>query len=80
MRKLFPTEFVFQAFSLLIAFIVVHTVYVAVIRPNADAFMAAEPLQRAANRSGGSRESFTIESGKAPNFATEREWMIPAIG
>ena len=42
MRKLFPTEFVFQVFSLLIAFIVVHAIYVAVIRPNADAFIAEE--------------------------------------
>jgi biopolymer transport protein ExbB/TolQ len=42
MRKLFPTEFVFQVFSLLLAFIVVHAVYVAVIRPNADAFLAEE--------------------------------------
>jgi len=45
MRKLFPTEFVFQVFSLLIAFIVVHAVYVAVIRPSADAFLAAEQAQ-----------------------------------
>jgi biopolymer transport protein ExbB/TolQ len=50
MRKLFPTEFVFQAFSLLIAFIIVHAVYVAVIRPNADAFMAAEKAQIAADK------------------------------
>jgi biopolymer transport protein ExbB/TolQ len=42
MRKLFPTEFVFQIFSLLIAFIVVHAIYIAVIRPNADAFVTEE--------------------------------------
>lgn len=42
MRKLFPTEFIFQVFSLLIAFIVVHAIYVAIIRPNADAFIAEE--------------------------------------
>ena len=45
MRKLFPTEFVFQLFSLLLAFIVVHAVYVAVIRPNAEAFIAEEQAQ-----------------------------------
>ena len=50
MRKLFPTEFVFQAFSLLIAFIVVHAAYVAVIRPNADAFMVAEKARMAADK------------------------------
>lgn len=42
MRKGFQTEFIFSLFSLLIAFIIVHAVYVAVIRPNADAFLAAE--------------------------------------
>jgi len=41
-RKLFPTEFVFQVFSLLTAFIVVHAIYVAIIRPNAEAFIAEE--------------------------------------
>ena len=35
MKRPFPTEFIFQIFSLLIAFIVVHAVYVADIRPSA---------------------------------------------
>ncbi len=39
MKKNFPTEFVYQVFSLLIAIIVVHAIYVAVIRPDARAFM-----------------------------------------
>jgi len=39
MKKDFPTEFVYQVFSLLIAIIVVHAVYVAVIRPDARAFL-----------------------------------------
>ena len=39
MKKEFPTEFVYQVFSLLIAIIVVHAIYVAVIRPDARAFM-----------------------------------------
>lgn len=42
MRKMFPTELVFQVFSLLVSFIIVHSVYVAVIRPNAQAFIAQE--------------------------------------
>ncbi len=42
MRKHFPTEFVFQVFSLLIAFIVVHAIYVTVVRPNAAEFLAEE--------------------------------------
>ena len=39
MKRHFPTEFVYQVFSLLIAFIAIHAIYVAEIRPNADAFM-----------------------------------------
>jgi biopolymer transport protein ExbB/TolQ len=39
MKKDFPTEFVYQVFSLLIAIIVVHAIYVAIIRPDAHAFM-----------------------------------------
>jgi len=42
MKKNFPTEFVYQIFSLLIAIIVVHAVYVAVIRPDARAFLEQE--------------------------------------
>ena len=47
MKKDFPTEFVYQVFSLLIAIIVVHAIYVAVIRPDARAFMEqqAEMIQ-----------------------------------
>ena len=39
MKKLIPSEFVYQLFALLIAVIVVHGAYVGVIRPNADAIM-----------------------------------------
>jgi len=42
MKKHFPTEFVFQVFSLLITVIVVHAIYVAVIRPDARAFLEKE--------------------------------------
>ena len=42
MKKNFPIEFVYQVFSLLIATIVVHAIYVAVIRPDARAFMDQE--------------------------------------
>jgi len=42
MNKGFRTEFVFQVFALLIAFILVHAVYVAVIRPNADTHIQQE--------------------------------------
>jgi biopolymer transport protein ExbB/TolQ len=39
MKKAFPVEFVYQLFALIIAIIVVHGAYVAVVRPNADAFL-----------------------------------------
>ena len=42
MKKAIPIEFIYQVFSLLIAIIIVHAVYVAVIRPNASAFMERE--------------------------------------
>ncbi len=40
--KSFPAEMVYQVFSLLIVFILVHGLYVALIRPRAEAFLAAE--------------------------------------
>ena len=49
MKKAVPVEFVYQVFSLLIAIIIVHAVYVAVIRPNADAFITSEVTQMKAN-------------------------------
>jgi len=42
MKKAFPAEFVYQVFSLLIAFIIVHALFVTLIRPQADAFMRQE--------------------------------------
>ncbi len=42
MRKYVPTEFIYQVFSLLIAVIIVHAVYLAVIRPTADALLAEQ--------------------------------------
>jgi biopolymer transport protein ExbB/TolQ len=42
MKRYFPTELAFQLFALLIAFIIVHAFYVAVIRPNANAFLTEQ--------------------------------------
>jgi len=39
MKNAFPTELAYQIFSLLLAFILVHAIYVALIRPQADAFL-----------------------------------------
>jgi biopolymer transport protein ExbB/TolQ len=45
MRKGFPVELVYQVFSLLIAFILVHALYVSVIRPQANLFLERETRQ-----------------------------------
>ena len=36
MKKNLPTEFVFSLFALRIAVILVHAIYLTIIRPNAD--------------------------------------------
>lgn len=45
MNKSFPTEFVYQLFALLVAFILVHALYVTLIRPQADAFLEQEAIR-----------------------------------
>jgi biopolymer transport protein ExbB/TolQ len=45
MKRGFPVELVYQVFSLLIAFILVHALYVSLIRPQATAFIEQEMLQ-----------------------------------
>lgn len=42
MRRLFPTEFIYQVSALLVSFILVHAAYVAMIRPSAEQFLASE--------------------------------------
>jgi biopolymer transport protein ExbB/TolQ len=44
MKKIFPQsfEFIYQLFSLIIIIILVHAVYVAIIRPSADAFFTEQ--------------------------------------
>jgi biopolymer transport protein ExbB/TolQ len=44
MKRGFPVELVYQVFSLLIAFILVHALYVSFIRPQATSFMEQEAL------------------------------------
>jgi biopolymer transport protein ExbB/TolQ len=45
MKRGFPTELVYQVFSLLIAFILVHALYVSFIRPQANSFLEQQALQ-----------------------------------
>lgn len=49
MRRQFPIEFIFQLFSLIIAIIIIHGIYVSVIRPNAAAILAQEAIEMNAN-------------------------------
>ncbi|MDH3418007.1 MAG: MotA/TolQ/ExbB proton channel family protein [Gammaproteobacteria bacterium] len=45
MKRTFPTEFLYQVFALIIAVIVVHAVYVTVVRPRATEVMAEQTLR-----------------------------------
>jgi biopolymer transport protein ExbB/TolQ len=45
MKKSFSTEFVFQVFSLVIGIIIIHAIYVGVIRPNAAAVLEEQRIQ-----------------------------------
>ncbi len=49
MKKALPVsiEFIYQLFSLLVIVIIVHAVYLAVIRPHADAFLAEQAAMMA---------------------------------
>lgn len=48
-KKNIPVEFVFQLFALIIAIIVVHAIYVSVIRPNAAQIIAEQNAAAAAD-------------------------------
>ena len=41
-KKNIPIELIYQVFSLLIAFIIIHAAYISVIRPHADEFLEQE--------------------------------------
>ena len=49
MKRQLPVEFIFQLFSLIIAVIIVHGVYVSIIRPNAAAILEEQAIQINAN-------------------------------
>ena len=49
MNKQLPFEFIFQLFSLIIAIILVHAIYVSIIRPNATAVLEDQAIQINAN-------------------------------
>ena len=45
MKRQLPVEFIYQLFSLIIAVIIVHGVYVSIIRPNAAAILEEQAIQ-----------------------------------
>ncbi len=50
-RKTFPAEFVYQVFALILSVIIVHAIYVSVIWPKADAFLAEQEARLQADPS-----------------------------
>jgi biopolymer transport protein ExbB/TolQ len=60
MRNSFPTELVYQVFALLIAFILVHALYVTLVRPQANAFLDAQAQQLRENPDHAPQRSFFV--------------------
>jgi len=59
MKKM-PSEFVFHLFALLTSVILVHSIYLTVIRPNADAIIAEERIQIETNPDYVAERSFYV--------------------
>ena len=59
-NKNLPTELIFQIFTLLIAFIIVHAIYVTIVRPQAALFIAYEQEQIALD----------------PNYVQQRNFFV----
>ena len=49
MRRALPIEFIYQAFALLVSIILVHAVYVSIVRPNAEAVLIERAEMREAD-------------------------------
>jgi len=49
MKRNYPVEFVYQTLSLIVAIIVVHAMYVLVVRPKADAVLAEQQAMMASD-------------------------------
>ncbi len=61
MKTKFSSEFVYQVFALLVSVIIVHSVYVGVIRPNADAILEQQvALQEAGQNFAPSRSLYVV--------------------
>ncbi|GMQ89517.1 MAG: hypothetical protein BMS9Abin09_1013 [Gammaproteobacteria bacterium] len=60
MKKAFPAEFIYQLFALLIAFILVHALYVTLIRPQADIFLQQQAQEMQDNPDYVQKRSFYV--------------------
>ena len=60
MKKNFPNEFIFQVFALLISFIIVHAVYVTLVRPSATSHQQQEAARLAADPNYIAQDSFFV--------------------
>ena len=60
MKRNFPVELVYQVFSLLSAFILVHALYVTFIRPQASAFLEQEAAYMKADQEYVQQRSFFV--------------------
>jgi len=60
MRKTFPVEFVYQAFALFLSVIIVHTVYVTVVWPRADSFLAEQKARLEADPNAEVQRSLSV--------------------
>jgi len=59
-NKNFSTEFVYQLFSLIVAVIMVHAIYVSFVWPNAEAVLTEQRMQLQED----------------PNYTPERSWFV----
>ncbi len=60
MKRSYPSEFIYQMFALLLAFILVHAVYVTVVRPEAQVFLQQEAVNMKADPLYVQRSSFFV--------------------
>jgi len=60
MKRNFPNEFIYQLFALLIAFILVHALYVTWVRPQAEIFLEQQAVQLRDNPDAVQQRSFFV--------------------
>ncbi len=60
MNRNFSTEFVYQLFSLIVAVIIVHAIYVSFVWPNAEAVLTEQRMRLQED----------------PNYTPERSWFV----